>query len=212
MIDYTLILYSWYCKWGLERKRTCRKALVVPMTIILRAFLRIDKIDESDDTTPHFHDLEDLRTHQMSTPEMKHWWLTSGLNWIIFTDNRTLMTPFERSWTYQANGNFSLASVMWLLSQLSAELSWLTIDCISWLSLEDHKLTKWELWKINETLFASIWSVITKWLYHVVSFQPCLVNGIFHQLDGSKTCVRIKMAIDTNDISTYKERRLQIIL
>lgn len=68
-----------------------------------------------------------------------------------------------------------------------------------------RRLTKGELWQVNETLTTAVRGVIGQWLTHVVSLQACLLNSFLHHLHRLHTGVWVKVAVDAHDLRSYKQ-------
>lgn len=64
--------------------------------------------------------------------------------------------------------------------------------------------TKWELWQINEALFVTVWGVVGQRLRHVVSFKSSFFHSRLHQFHSLHTGLRVKVAVNANNISSYR--------
>lgn len=65
--------------------------------------------------------------------------------------------------------------------------------------------TEGELWQINETLAVAVRSVVSQRLAHVVGLQPGFLHSLLHHLHGLHTGLRVKVAVNAHNLSSYKE-------
>lgn len=66
-------------------------------------------------------------------------------------------------------------------------------------------MTKWEFRQVDESLAAAVRSMKGQWLGHVVSLQPSLLHTLLHQFHSLHASLWVKVAVNANNISTYRE-------
>lgn len=77
-------------------------------------------------------------------------------------------------------------------------------------SLAQRIHTEGELWQVNETLAAAVRGLIGQRLAHIVSLQAGLLNAFLHHLHSLHAGVRVKVAVDAHDLSSYRRKTCQL--
>lgn len=82
------------------------------------------------------------------------------------------------------------------------------LECVKHKDIRDSVLnvclTKGEFWQIDESLFATVRSVVGQGLTHQMGFQPSSLQAFFHELHRLQTNCGVKMAVHTNNGSSCK--------
>lgn len=66
--------------------------------------------------------------------------------------------------------------------------------------------TEGELWQVDESLAVAVRRVVGQRLHHVMGLQPCPLHSLFHHLHSLHTDHGVKVAVDANNIGSYKQR------
>lgn len=68
--------------------------------------------------------------------------------------------------------------------------------------------TEGELGQVDEALAAAVRSVVRQRLDHEVSLQPGLLHALHHQLHRLQTRLRVEVAVDAHDVSSWAGRHV----
>jgi len=65
------------------------------------------------------------------------------------------------------------------------------------------RLTEWELWQSNESLFIAVFGPVGEWLSHQVGvIETFALQCFFHQLDRLQRRVRVEVTVGADDLRT----------